>query len=1054
METIRLGRGLFRREGHVRHQRGRVFFWATVVGFGLTVVPFASGRGAATLAATASSCPAPSSSVYASTVAAEPGLLGYWRVGEPSGSTACDTTGVHGGTYTGSVVLGVGGALTGDPDAAARFSSGGEVTVPHQAPLHLNGGFTIEAWVKPETLPASGYPAIMRKGSAWRTDASGGWLLWYRHDTRSLRFKRQNLEAGNVQWQLGPPGTWSYIAVTYDGTATNTLRFYLDGMPAGSASGPPGGYLPLTSTSPLQIGRGDDTSPNQTVDEAAIYGIALSDAAIGQHYAVGKGTVGAPTAPTSLTVAGGSSQATLQWGASSDANLVGYRIFRRNADRSWPTAPLGTSTTTSYTDGSVSSGVSYTYRVTAYDSTSIESLPSNEASLPLPIGFQSVTLVTGLNRPIAVSAVPDGRLFVAEKQGILRVVGANGQLVAAPVLDLRNRVNSFEDRGFLGLAADSAFASNHYLYLLYTYELNTASPDSSAPMVSRLTRIVVNPDNSVSGSETVLLGSVATGPCGTPSNTNDCIPSDGTSHSIGTVRADADGTLWVGSGDAASYAVVDEKAFRVYDEQSLAGKILHIDRNGRGLAGHPFCQSDSDLTHVCTKIYAKGFRNPFRFSLRSGNGPVVGDAGWNTREEIDLISPGRNYGWPCYEASIHTPGYSDDSRCAAEYLKEGTPSADTLPAYEYTHAEFGGGGAVMGGPVYSGDRFPAAYSGSMFFGDYVHGFVQRLVFDGQGQVTGVADFMPNGWMGVDIEPAPDGNVIWVDPGFLGSGQGAIRKWVYAGPGSNQPPNAVASATPLAGPPPLAVQFNGAGSSDPNGDALLYDWDFGDSTPHSSAANPTHTYSSVGTYTAVLRVDDGRGGSSNASLTIRVAPNSPPTATINFPIDNSTYRDGQVVTLSGSGADAEDGTLPSSAFSWHVLLHHGAHIHELGTFTGSTTSFTTKSDHDADAYYEITLTVKDSGGLTASRTVTIRPQTIRLTIASNPQGAPVSFAGTTYTSPVTVTTAVGFQATVSAAATFVSGGQTYTFKRWSDHGARVHTITVPTSNTTLTAIYRK
>ena len=79
-------------------------------------------------------------------------------------------------------------------------------------------------------------------------------------------------------------------------------------------------------------------------------------------------------------------------------------------------------------------------------------------------------------------------------------------------------------------------------------------------------------------------------------------------------------------------------------------------------AGQP-----DNLSGVCAKLYAKGFRNPFRFSLRPGSTPLVGDVGWNTREEIDLLQPGRNYGWPCYEGTIHTPGYSDDSRCATEY---------------------------------------------------------------------------------------------------------------------------------------------------------------------------------------------------------------------------------------------------------------------------------------------------------------------------------------------------------------------------------------------------
>ena len=66
---------------------------------------------------------------------------------------------------------------------------------------------------------------------------------------------------------------------------------------------------------------------------------------------------------------------------------------------------------------------------------------------------------------------------------------------------------------------------------------------------------------------------------------------------------------------------------------------MHVDRNGHGLPGHPFCPAENDLTKVCTKLYAKGLRNPFRFTLRPAPlGPVVGDVGWETWEEIDLVA--------------------------------------------------------------------------------------------------------------------------------------------------------------------------------------------------------------------------------------------------------------------------------------------------------------------------------------------------------------------------------------------------------------------------------
>src|SRR5436190_1057363 len=285
-----------------------------------------------------------------------------------------------------------------------------------------------------------------------------------------------------------------------------------------------------------------------------------------------------------------------------------------------------------------------------------------------PDGFAERTLAGGLNSPTAVAWAPDGRMFVAEKSGRVRVVTAAGQLLSTPLIDISSHVNDYWDRGLLGIAVDSDFVHNHYLYLLYVYDSDPMN--HTGPKTSRLTRVVVQSNNTVanpSSPEKVLLGTYAMTPCSTPSNGLDCIPAEGGSHSIGTVRSAPDGTLWVGSGDAWNYQ------FRTYDEQSFAGKIIHVDRDGKGLAGHPFCPSDTNLADVCTKVYAKGFRNPFRFSLRGdGKGPAVGDVGEDSREELDLLQPGKNYGWPCYEGDIKNPAYVDNSGCSSLYAAAGT----------------------------------------------------------------------------------------------------------------------------------------------------------------------------------------------------------------------------------------------------------------------------------------------------------------------------------------------------------------------------------------------
>jgi glucose/arabinose dehydrogenase len=583
----------------------------------------------------------------------------------------------------------------------------------------------------------------------------------------------------------------------------------------------------------------------------------------------------------------------------------------------------------------------------------------------LPSFFEERTLASGLTVPVAVAWAPDGRMFVAEKEGRVRVVLADGTLKTTPLIDISGHVNNNWDHGLLGIAVDSDFVSNHYLYLLYVYEPDAAHPE--APKVSRLTRVVVKSDNTVQNPqapETVLLGSVTTAPCPAASNTLDCLPADSTTHSIGTVRSAPDGTLFVGNGDGADFNAVEQLAFRAYDERSYAGKVLHIDRNGHGLPGHSFCPSDNDLSHVCTKVFAKGFRNPFRFTLKPGGGLILGDVGWNSWEEIDLpVAGGGNYGWPCYEGNHQTPGYSELATCAIAY--NAGPGSNTGPFHEYYHDQ--NTGSALGGPLFTGDGYPDGYMGSIFFGDYALGLIKRIELNPDGTLASVKPFATSVSGVVDIELSPAGNLAYVEFGDGWSATGTVREIEYS-PG-NLAPIARATATPKSGDAPLQVAFHGSGSSDPDGDPLNYDWDFGDGTPHSSQDDPEHVYADAGNYTATLVVDDGRGRTRKATVQI-AAGNTPPSPIISEPAPGATYREGLPVHLSGSATDPQDGALGGSALAWNVIAHHGDHIHIVGGYSGAEASFTPITGHGAGIYYEISLTATDSQGLASTESRSI------------------------------------------------------------------------------------
>ena len=201
--------------------------------------------------------------------------------------------------------------------------------------------------------------------------------------------------------------------------------------------------------------------------------------------------------------------------------------------------------------------------------------------------------------------------------------------------------------------------------------------------------------------------------------------------------------------------------------------------------------------------------------------------------------------------------------------------------------------AVVGGPEYTAAQYPAAYRGSIFLGDYATGDVRRALLDASGKLSSVVGFASGLAGPVDLEAGPTGNLVIVNFGTGAPGTGSVKEIRFTT--GNTPPTAVATGTPANGAPPLAVSFSSAGSSDADGDPLGFQWDFGDGSPMSTAANPGHTYTTAGAYTATLTVSDGRGATATATVPITVG-NVRPVPTIETPTAGSLYRDGDTISL--------------------------------------------------------------------------------------------------------------------------------------------------------------
>jgi hypothetical protein len=189
-----------------------------------------------------------------------------------------------------------------------------------------------------------------------------------------------------------------------------------------------------------------------------------------------------------------------------------------------------------------------------------------------------------------------------------------------------------------------------------------------------------------------------------------------------------DDTLFVSIGDNASNHL-DPLTLRAQDLDQPYGKLLHITADGAGVPSNPFYSAETPSSWR-SRVYAYGFRNPFRFALDPRNGLVhIGDVGWNRVEEVDTVTAGDNAGWPCYEGTVQTGFVSAEPVCLALYAS----GSARMPTATYRHA--GSSAAVVGGMFYTGDSYPAAYRDAFFYGDYVRSELWVLRTDTAGALT-------------------------------------------------------------------------------------------------------------------------------------------------------------------------------------------------------------------------------------------------------------------------------------------------------------------------------
>ncbi|MFZ1081087.1 MAG: PQQ-dependent sugar dehydrogenase [Candidatus Kryptoniota bacterium] len=294
------------------------------------------------------------------------------------------------------------------------------------------------------------------------------------------------------------------------------------------------------------------------------------------------------------------------------------------------------------------------------------------------------------------------RLFVVQQYGIIYVFNNSPAVGTRKVfLDISDRVSQDGgEMGLLGMAFHPDYRQNGYFYVDYT-------SSNSGTLRSYITRYKVsssNPDSALHDSEDTIL----------------VVDQPYDNHNGGKLAFGPDGYLYIGFGDGGSE---DDPENRGQDRTTLLGKILriNIDSSEAGLnyaipATNPYYKNQLGYRQ---EIYAYGIRNPWKFSFDPVTASLwLGDVGQDTREEVDIVRNGGNYGWRLMEGFICTPVVNPTCQDTAGLLP---------PIWDYPHN--GNSAAITGGYVYRGVSIPSLY-GKYIFGDYVTGRTWALAYDG------------------------------------------------------------------------------------------------------------------------------------------------------------------------------------------------------------------------------------------------------------------------------------------------------------------------------------
>jgi len=325
-------------------------------------------------------------------------------------------------------------------------------------------------------------------------------------------------------------------------------------------------------------------------------------------------------------------------------------------------------------------------------------------------GFVETVIADSLNSPVSMAFAPDGRVFVCEQGGRLRVI-KHDSLLARSFVTVPASVGAEE--GLLGVAFDPGFKRSHRVYVCYT----VASPTRH----NRIARYTAAGDTARAGSAVTIF------------ELDDNLDHV---HVGGALRFGLDGKLYAGTGENGDGALSQSL-------RSTHGKLLRINPDGSIPSDNPFFETASGRYRA---IWARGLRNAFALDVQPGTGRIfINDVGGDAYEEVDEGLPGANYGWPMFEGPGSNPRFRS-------------------PIHGYDR---GDGCAITGGTFYhpskpSNARFPREWWGGYFYAEYCRDEIRWIDPVSPSKYTVFGTTLAPG--PVDLRVGPDGHLYYLARG--------------------------------------------------------------------------------------------------------------------------------------------------------------------------------------------------------------------------------------------------------------------------------------------------